>query len=93
MEKININTASLEELITLKHIGLHYANEIITHRPYTSIQQLSPVLKFTADKMNEIFPMVYVDEQEKEIHPDPLYQADQGEADTSSLNFMQRMRT
>ena len=42
-ERINVNTASLEELQRIVHIGPERAEELIRHRPYTSLDQLTRI--------------------------------------------------
>jgi Helix-hairpin-helix motif len=56
---VDINTASQEELESVKGIGAATAKKIIAGRPYSSIADLSK-LKLPANQMSEIGPMLKV---------------------------------
>jgi len=52
--KININTASADELIIIKGIGPVLAKEIIKNRPYDSISELKNVKGFGSSLYNKL---------------------------------------
>ena len=54
MEKININTATAEELTKIRHIGKKRAQKIIKKRPYKDIFELSNVLGLGHKRMTDI---------------------------------------
>jgi competence ComEA-like helix-hairpin-helix protein len=58
IEKININTASIEQLVTIQHIDYELAYEIINQRTlregYKSLDELTKVKNFPIDKLEII---------------------------------------
>jgi len=58
---VNINTASAKELESLPHIGSSRAEQIIAHRPYTSVDELSQVNGVTPRVMDQLRPLVKTD--------------------------------
>jgi competence ComEA-like helix-hairpin-helix protein len=58
---VNINTASAKELESLPHIGSSRAEEIIAHRPYTSVDDLLQVKGITSKVMDQLRPLVKTD--------------------------------
>lgn len=59
--RININTASLQELITLPGIGEVRANAIIAARPYASVQELVRVNGIGARTLESLLDLVTVE--------------------------------
>ncbi|WP_026476245.1 ComEA family DNA-binding protein [Alkaliphilus transvaalensis] len=51
---ININTATLEELQGIIHIGLAYAHQIIEIRPFTSIDELVKINGISVGRLKDI---------------------------------------
>src|SRR5262249_26135196 len=64
---VNINTASAKELESLPSIGSSRAEEIIAHRPYTSVDELSQVKGISPRVMNQLRPFVKTDGQTEKI--------------------------
>jgi hypothetical protein len=58
---VNINTASAQELESLPNIGSSRAEQIIAHRPYTSIDELSQVKGVTPRVIDQLRPFVKTD--------------------------------
>jgi DNA uptake protein ComE-like DNA-binding protein len=58
---VNINTASDKELRSLPSIGYARADEIIAHRPYTSVDELSQVRGITPKVIDQLRPFVKTD--------------------------------
>ena len=58
---VNINTASAQELESLPNIGSSRAEQIIAHRPYTSVDELSQVKGITPRVINQLRPFVKTD--------------------------------
>jgi hypothetical protein len=58
---VNINTASAQELESLPSIGSSRAEQIIAHRPYTSVDELSQVKGITPRVINQLRPFVKTD--------------------------------
>ena len=58
---VNINTASDKELRSLPSIGYARADEIIAHRPYTSVDDLLQVKGITPKVMDQLRPLVKTD--------------------------------
>jgi len=58
---VNINTASDKELRSLPSIGYARADEIIAHRPYTSVDELSRVKGITPRVIDQLRPFVKTD--------------------------------
>jgi competence protein ComEA len=58
---VNINTASAKELESLPNIGSSRAEQIIAHRPYTSVDELSQVKGVTPRVLDQLRPFVKTD--------------------------------
>ena len=58
---VNINTASAKELESLPNIGSSRAEQIIAHRPYTSVDELSQVKGITPRVIDQLRPFVKTD--------------------------------
>jgi helix-hairpin-helix protein len=58
---VNINTASSQELESLPSIGSSRAEQIIAHRPYTSVDELSQVKGITPRVINQLRSFVKTD--------------------------------
>lgn len=58
---VNINTASVKELESLPSIGPSRAEQIIAHRPYTSVDELSQVKGVTPRVIDQLRPFVKTD--------------------------------
>ena len=58
---VNINTASDKELRSLPSIGYARADEIIAHRPYTSVDELSRVKGITPRVIDQLRSFVKTD--------------------------------
>ena len=58
---VNINTASAQELESLPNIGSSRAEQIIAHRPYTSVDELSQVKGVTPRVLDQLRPFVKTD--------------------------------
>lgn len=58
--KININTASLEQLDTLPGIGQVYGQSIIEHRPYSNVSELSSKGVLKASVYNKIKDLITI---------------------------------
>ena len=58
---VNINTASAKELESLPNIGSSRAEQIIAHRPYTSVDELSQVKGVTPRVIDQLRPFVKTD--------------------------------
>ena len=58
---VNINTASAKELESLPSIGYVTRREIIAHRPYTSVDELSQVKGITPRVIDQLRPFVKTD--------------------------------
>ncbi len=86
-EKIDINTASVEDLVRIVHIGEVRALELISLRPFSSLDDLSRIkgigpsriediknqeLAYVASSFKSIEPIK--DIAEKQTDPDPSYQ-------------------
>jgi len=54
MEKVNINTATAEELTAILHIGAKRAAKIIAGRPFRDLYELSKVLGIGETKLFEL---------------------------------------
>lgn len=57
---VNLNTASLEKLLTLPGIGESTANKIVDARPFSSIEDLLEVSGIGTQKYNQIKDLVTV---------------------------------
>jgi competence ComEA-like helix-hairpin-helix protein len=60
---VNLNTASAKELESLPGVGSSRADEIIAHRPYNSVEDLSQVKGITPRVIDQLRPFVKVDGQ------------------------------
>lgn len=64
--KIEINSASYEELVTVKGIGNYFAERIIDLRiqrgGFTSIEQLLEINYFNEENLEKIEPYIFIDE-------------------------------
>jgi DNA uptake protein ComE-like DNA-binding protein len=58
---VNINTASVQELESLPNIASARAQQIIAHRPYTSVDELSQVKGITPRVLDQLRPFVKTD--------------------------------
>ncbi len=58
---VNINTASVQELESLPNIASARAEQIIAHRPYTSVGELSQVKGITPRVIDQLRPFVKTD--------------------------------
>jgi DNA uptake protein ComE-like DNA-binding protein len=58
---VNINTASAQELESLPSIGSSRAEQIIAHRPYTSVDELSQVKGITPRVIDQLRPFAKTD--------------------------------
>ncbi len=68
-EKINLNTASEEELTTLPRIGKVKAHDIVAKRPYTSVDDLRRVPGIGPKIIESLRPLVTVKAPGKEALP------------------------
>ncbi len=57
-----MNTATIEELDTIPHVGETLARGIITHRPYTRYEDLLLVPGIKERMLERIRPYIAVDE-------------------------------
>jgi len=66
--KININTATAEELLSLKEIGIKKANAIVAHRalngPFEKIEDLKDVIGIGDKVFEKIKDLITVGEEE-----------------------------
>ncbi|MGF7186807.1 competence ComEA-like helix-hairpin-helix protein [Desulfitispora alkaliphila] len=53
-DKVNINTASIEELVNIAHIGPERAEQIIQLRPFTSLEELIQIDGIGQGRLDEI---------------------------------------
>jgi competence ComEA-like helix-hairpin-helix protein len=60
--RVNINTATIEELQSLPGIGMSRANLIVAHRPYESVDSLGKVNGIHRKLLNDIRPYLTVRE-------------------------------
>jgi len=58
---VNVNTASAKELESLPNIGSLRAEQIIAHRPYTSVDELFQVKNITPRVIDQLRPFVKTD--------------------------------
>ncbi|MFH1582326.1 MAG: lamin tail domain-containing protein [bacterium] len=77
-EKIDINTAPLEDLIKIIHLGEIRATELISLRPFSSLDELSRINGISESRVEEIkdqgIAFVQVEEQEKENLTEEIFQ-------------------
>ena len=64
---LNINTASEKELESLPHIGSSRAEDIIAHRPYGSIDELSQVKGITPRVLDQLRPLIKTDGEAERV--------------------------
>ncbi len=66
-EKVELNTASMEELMNVKGLGKFYAEKIIEKRNelqgFIDEEQLLGMWKFDQEKLTQIRPFIYVDKK------------------------------
>ncbi len=60
---VNLNTASAEELESLPGVASSRADQIIAHRPYKSVDELSQVKGMTPRVIDQLRPFVKIDGQ------------------------------
>jgi len=67
MEKIDINIASLEDLIKIIHVGEARATELISLRPFSSLDDLAKIKGIGSSRVNDIKKqgLAWVDESYK----------------------------
>lgn len=69
--RVEINTASVEELMNVKGIGKFYAEKIVQKRNelqgFVSEEQMLEIWKFDQEKLENIRPYIYVDS--KKVYP------------------------
>jgi competence ComEA-like helix-hairpin-helix protein len=66
---VNVNTASAKELESLPGIGPSRADEIIAHRPYKSVDELSQVKGITQRITDQLRPFVKTDGETEKRKP------------------------
>jgi DNA uptake protein ComE-like DNA-binding protein len=66
---VNLNTASVQELESLPGIGPSRADEIIAHRPYKSVDELSQVKGISQRITDQLRPFVKTDGQTEKLKP------------------------
>jgi DNA uptake protein ComE-like DNA-binding protein len=64
---VNINTASTKELESLPNIGSSRAEQIVAHRPYTSVDELSQVKGVTPRVIDQLRPFVKTDGETEKV--------------------------
>jgi hypothetical protein len=75
LQLVDINRASLEELVTIRGIGPGLAQGIIDYRPYTDINDLVQVPGINQIKLLALMPYITIGEKKtKKAAPKPLPQ-------------------
>ena len=64
---VNVNTASKRELESLPDIGGSRADQIIAHRPYNSVDELSQIKGITPRLLDQLRPFVKTDGETEKI--------------------------
>ena len=73
---ININSATKNELMTVKGIGTSLAQRIIRRRPFTSLNDLLEVKGINATKLASLLPFLTLTQGNPKTTTEPTYQAD-----------------
>ena len=66
---VNVNTASAKELESLPGVGSSRADQIVAHRPYKSVDELSQVKGMTPRVIDQLRPFVKTDGQTEKREP------------------------
>jgi hypothetical protein len=66
---VNVNTASAKELESLPGVGSSRADQIIAHRPYKFVDELSQVKGMTSRVIDQLRPFVKIDGQTEKREP------------------------
>lgn len=74
-EKIDINTAPLEELVKIVHIGKLRALELISLRPFSSLDELTKIKGIGASRLKDIkeqgLAWIELESEQPEPQPEP----------------------
>jgi competence ComEA-like helix-hairpin-helix protein len=65
--RVNLNTASLSELESIPGIGESFAQLIVAHRPYTSVDQLVVIRGLGESSVESLRPFVKVDGETEKL--------------------------